>query len=80
MSEGLMITRAGVEVLVSVESSGGDDMVHARYGIGKGHRAQLANREVAVYLHDGKGPRIGRIDWIDLWDRVPQNGYETLPA
>lgn len=55
-------------------------MVHVRYDIGKGHRAQLANREVVVYLRDGKDPRIGTIDWIDLWDLVPQDGNETLPA
>jgi len=80
MSEGLMIERAGIGVLVSVQPSGGDEVVHVRYDIGKGHRAQLAKRDVLVYLRDGKDPRIGTIDWIDLWDRVPPDGYETLPA
>lgn len=79
-SEGLRVARAGIEVLVAVQPSAGGEVVHVRYDIGKGHRAQLASREVVVQLRDGSEPRVGVIDSIDLWDRVPQNGYETLPA
>lgn len=80
MFEGLMIVRAGIGVLVSVQPSAEDEVVHVRYDLDKGHRAQLATREVVVYLHDDKDPRIGVVDSIDLWDRVPQHGYESLPA
>jgi hypothetical protein len=79
-SEGLTVSRAGIEALVSVQPSRGEEVVHVRYDIGKGHRAQLATREVVVDLRDGSQPRIGVIDWVDLWDRVPQDGYEALPA
>ncbi len=43
----------------------------------------LGNRstvKVVVDLRDGKAPRIGAIDWIDLWDRVQEDGYERLPG
>lgn len=78
--EGLVLSRAGIMLLVSVRQWRGDEVVHIRYDIGKGHRVQLAGREVAVNPRDGSAPRIGAIDRIDLWDRVPDDGYETLPA
>jgi len=78
--EGLEVSRAGIVLLVSVWQWREDEVVHVRYDIGKGHRVQLANREVVVDAHDGSAPRIGSIDWIDLWDRVQEDGYESLPA
>lgn len=78
--EGLEISRAGIELLVSVRQWREDEVVHVRYDIGKGHRAQLASRQVVVDVRDGSAPRIGTIDWIDLWDRVQEDGYESLAA
>ena len=78
--EGLVLSRAGIMLLVSVRQWHGDEVVHIRYDVGNGHRAQLAGPVVAVDLRDGRAPRIGTIDWIDLWDRVPEDGYEVLPA
>jgi hypothetical protein len=80
MPEGLEVSRAGIGLLVSVRQWQGDDVVHVRYDIGEGHRAQLAGREVVVDVRDGRAPRTGTIDWIDLWDRVQEDGYEALPA
>jgi hypothetical protein len=78
--EGLEVSREGIVLLLDVRQWRDDDVVHVRYDIGKGHRAQLASREVVVDAHDGSAPRIGAIEWIDLWDRVPEVGYESLPA
>ena len=78
--EGLVLSRAGIMLLVSVRQWHGDEVVHIRYDVGNGHRAQLAGPVVAVDPRDGRAPRIGTIDWIDLWDRVPEDGYEMLPA
>lgn len=78
--EGLEVSRAGIVMLVSVMQWREDEVVHVRYDIGKGHRVQLANREVLLDARDGSAPRIGAIDWIDLWDRVQEDGYESLPA
>ena len=78
--EGLEVSRAGIALLVDVRQWREDEVVHVRYDIGKGHRAQLASREVVVDARDGSAPRIGAIEWIDLWDRVQEDGYESLPA
>ena len=78
--EGLAVSRAGIELLVTVRQWRYGEVVHVRYDIGKGHRAQLAGREVIVDPRDGSAPRIGAIDAIDLSDRVPDDGYEMLPA
>lgn len=78
--EGLVLSRAGIMLLVGVRPWRGDEVVHVRYDIGAGHRAQLAGREVVVDPRDGSAPRIGTVDGIDLWDRVPEDGYEMLPA
>ena len=78
--EGLEVWRAGIVLLVDVRQWREDEVVHVRYDIGKGHRAQLASREVVVDARDGNAPQIGAIDWIDLWDRVQDDGYESLPA
>ena len=80
MPEGLQVSRAGIGLLVDVQQWREDEMVHIRYDIGKGHRAQLASREVVVDPHDGSSPRIGVIGWIDLSDRVQADGYESLPG
>ena len=77
--EGLAISRAGIEMLVTVRQTRDDEVVHVRYDIGKGHRAQLGNRQIIVDPRDGSAPRNGSIDAIDLWDRVPEAGYEMLP-
>ena len=79
LPDGLVLARDGIQLLVSVRQWQGDEVVEVRYDIGPGHRAQLAKREVVVDLHDGGAPRTGAIDRIDLWDRVPDGGYETLP-
>jgi len=78
--EGLEVSRAGIVLLVAVRQWREDEVVHFRYDIGKGHRAQLASREVIVDARDGSAPRIGTIDSVDLWDRVQEDGYESLPA
>ena len=78
--EGLEVSRAGIVLLVSVSQWREDEVVHVRYDIGKGHRVQLANHEVVVDARDGSAPRFGSIDWIDLWDRVREDGYEGLLA
>jgi hypothetical protein len=78
--EGLEVSRAGIVMLVSVMQWREDEVVHVRYDIGKGHRVQLASREVVLDTRDGSAPRIGAIDWIDVWDRVQEDGYESLPA
>lgn len=78
--EGLVLSRAGITLLVSVQQWHGDDVVQVRYDIGAGHRAQLAGRAVVVDTRDGHAPQVGSIDRIDLWDRVPEDGYERLPA
>lgn len=78
--EGLVVSRAGIALLVDVRQWREDEVVHVRYDIGKGHRAQFAGRGVIVDLRDGSAPRIGAIGWIDTWDRVPEDGYESLPA
>lgn len=78
--EGLEVSRAGIVLLVSVRQWREDEVVHIRYDIGKGHRAQLASRQVVVDARDGSTPRVGTIDWIDLSDRVQEDGYESLPA
>ena len=80
MPEGLAISRAGIEMLVTVRQRRDDEVVHVRYDIGIGHRARLASQRMIVDLRDGSAPRIGTIDAIDLWDRMPEEGYETLPA
>lgn len=80
MPEGLEVSRAGIGLLVHVRQWHDDAVVHVRYDIGKGHLAQLASREVVVDLRDGSAPRIGAIEWVDLWDRVPDDGYESLPG
>ena len=80
MPEGLEVSRAGIALLVSVRQWREGEVVQVRYDIGQGHRAQLAGREVVVDARDGSVPRIGSIDGIDLWDRVPEDGYEGLPA
>jgi hypothetical protein len=79
-SEGLEVSRAGIFLLVDVRQWGEDEVVHVRFDIGRGHRAQLASREVIVDTRDGSQPRIGTIESIDLWGRVRQDGYESLPA
>ena len=78
--EGLTVSRSGIVLLVSVQQWGDDEVVRVRFDIGKGHRVQLAGREVIVDPRDGSAPRIGSIDRIDLWDRVPEDGYERLPV
>ena len=78
--EGLQVSRAGIVLMVDVRQWRDDEVVQVRYDIGKGHRAQLASREVVVDTRDGSAPRIGTIDWIDLSDRVPADGYESLPG
>ncbi|MEJ8859637.1 hypothetical protein WKW79_34110 [Variovorax robiniae] len=78
--EGLVVSRADIELLIRVQPRREDEVVHVRYDIGKDHRAQLAGREVAIDLRDGSAPRIGKIGWIDLWDRVEEDGYVRLPA
>ena len=78
--EGLEVSRAENTLLVSVRQRREDGVVSIRYDIGKGHRAQLAGREVVVDARDGSAPRIGAIESIDLWDRVPDGGYATMPA
>ena len=78
--EGLEVSRGGIVSLVDVRQWREDEVVHVRYDIGKGHRAQLASREVIVDVRDGSAPRIGTIDSVDLWDRVQEDGYKSLPA
>jgi hypothetical protein len=78
--EGLEVSRAGLVLLVDVRQWREDEVVHVRYDIGKGRRAQLASREVVVDVRDGSAPRIGVIDSLDLSDRVQEDGYESLPA
>jgi hypothetical protein len=79
-SERLQVSRAGIVWLVDVRQWREDEVVHVRYDLGKGHRAQLASREVIVDTRDGSQPRIGTIDSINLWGRVREDGYESLPA
>jgi hypothetical protein len=78
--EGLELSRGGIMLLVDVRQWRDDEVVHVRYDISKGHRAKLASREVIADVRDGGGPRVGKIDSIDLWDRVEADGYESLPA
>lgn len=78
--EGLVVSRAGIDALVSVQTVGEDEVVHVRYDIAQGHRAQLAGRRVVVDLRDGSRPRVGAINSIDRSDRVPTGGYQALPA
>jgi hypothetical protein len=78
--EGLEVSRAGIGLLVSVTQWREDEVVHVRYDIGKGHRVQLASHEVVLDTRDGSAPRSGAIDWIDLWDRAQEDGYERLAA
>jgi hypothetical protein len=78
--EGLEVSRAGIALLVDVRPWREDEVVHVRYDIGKGHRAQLASRTVVVDARDGSAPRLGTIEWIDLSVGVPDQGYESLPA
>jgi hypothetical protein len=78
--EGLEVARAGIVLLVDVRQWREDEVVHVRYDIGKGHRAQLASREVIINARDGSAPRVGAIESMDLWDRVREDGYESLPA
>ncbi len=78
--EGLAISRSGIALLVSVRQWKGGEVVHVRYDIGNGHRAQLADYGVIVDRRDGREPQAGAFDRIDLWDRVPDDGYANLPA
>jgi hypothetical protein len=78
--EGLEVSSAGITLLVDVRQWRNDVVVHVRYDIGKGHRAQLATRDVVVDARDGSAPRIGAIEGIDTSDRVPADGYESLPV
>ena len=78
--EGLAIARSGITLLVSVRQWKGGEVVHVRYDIGQGHRAQLAEHDVIVDQRDGREPQVGAFDRIDLWDRVPDDGYANLPA
>lgn len=78
--EGLVVSRAGIEVLADIRSRGDDEVVHLRYDVGRGHRVRLASREIAVDARDGSRPRIGVIDAIDLSDRADPFGWKDSPA
>lgn len=64
--EGLEVSRAGIALLVYVRHWREGEVVHVRYGIGKGHRAQLASREVIVDARDGSPHGCHRSDWLAL--------------
>ena len=78
--EGLVVARAGIEVLADIRSRGDDEVIHLRYDVGHGHRVRLASREIAVDARDGSRPRIGVINAIDLSDRADPFGWKDSPA
>jgi hypothetical protein len=78
--EGLFVARSGIEVLADIRTRGDAEVVYLRYDVGPGHRVRLARREIEADPHDGRGPRIGVIDAIDLLDRADPDGWKDNPA
>ena len=80
LSEGVLVARAGIEILADIRPRGDAEIVHLRYDVGHGHKVRLASREIGVDSHDGSGPRIGVVDAIDVWDRADPDGWKNDPA